>query len=460
MSLNRTRLASFRTQLQRSTRIALLTARNGARYASVKVRRRFASPARRDAIDQRFAVKAADDFAAELGNMKGVMMKVGQLVSFIMEALPDDAQQSLSSLYADAPPMDPAVARKVVVDELGEIPEKVFLDWSTDPIAAASVGQVHRAVLRDGREVAVKVQYPGVGDAIGADLNNAQAMYSLLSAFALKGLDTKGLVNELRDRMGDELDYRIEAKNQAQFVTYYRDHPFVTVPAVVTKHSTERVITTEWVDGLSWNDFLATADEAARHRAGESIWRFVQHSVYFLGCFNGDPHPGNYRFQADGSVTFLDFGLVKRWSPGEWELLSPTLDAVIVQRDPELLIEEMERVGFLVANHGLAAQQVYDYVSSPYVPYLTDTFTFSRAFMKSTMDTMLDLKGPHAPVIAKLNIPPSFVILDRVVWGISALLGKLDVTAPFRGMLLEYQCGTDPVTPLGEADHAWRNRAM
>ena len=452
----RPRVASLRIQLQRSGRIAWLSARNAARYASVNVRRRFVGEERKVAMDQRFAARAADDFAAELGNMKGVMMKAGQLVSFIMETLPDEAQSSLSSLFSDAPPMPVEVARQVVIDELGGEPEHIFLDWSPAPIAAASIGQVHRVVLRDGRRAAVKVQYPGVGESISADLNNAQAMYAMLGMFALKGLDAKGLVDELRDRMGDELDYRIEATNQREFATYYRDHPFVTVPNVVDRYTTAKVITTEWADGMAWNEFMTTADADARRRAGESIWRFAQHSIYFLGAFNGDPHPGNYRFQRDGSVTFLDFGLVKRWAPGEWKRLSPTLDAVIVQRDPERLVVEMERVGFLVPNHGLGAQQVFDYVSSPYVPYLTDEFTFSRQFMKDTVSTMIDLKGPHAPVIEKVNIPASFVILDRVVWGVSALLGKLEVTAPWRAMLLEYQCGEPPATPLGCADNTWR----
>ena len=437
----------------------MLSTRNALRYASAKVRGRFAGPARRADIDQRFAARAADDIAAELGNMKGVMMKVGQMVSFIMETLPEEAQQSLSSLYADAPPMPAGLAREVVTRELGAPPDRLFLDWNDEPIAAASVGQVHKVVLHDGRFAAVKVQYPGVGDAISTDLNNAQAMYSMLSMFALKGLDTKGLVNELRDRMVDELDYRVEAANQTEFRRYYCGHPFIDIPCVIRHLSAERVITSEWIDGLAWNDFITQADDAARQRAGESIWRFAQHSVYFLGAFNGDPHPGNYRFQPDGSVTFLDFGLVKRWQPGEWARLSPTLDAVIIQRDPEALMHAMEAVGFLVSDHGLRAQQIFDYVSLPYVPYLTDTFTFSRRFMKDTLDAMLDLKGPHAPVIAKLNIPASFVILDRVVWGVSAILGKLNVTAPWRAMLLEYQNGFDPATPLGVADRAWRSHS-
>jgi predicted unusual protein kinase regulating ubiquinone biosynthesis (AarF/ABC1/UbiB family) len=450
----------LRTRIERTARVVVLTTRNSLRFAWLKVKRRFVPVSKREDLDQRFAATAADDIAHHLGNMKGVMMKAGQLVSFIMESLPEEAQQSLSSLYADAPPMEPALARRVVIDELGSPPEKLFLDWSPEPIAAASVGQVHRVVLRDGREAALKIQYPGVGDAIGADLANAQAMYTMLSMFALKGLDTKGLVNELRDRMSEELDYTIEARNQTEFSDYYRRHPFISVPAVVPDYSTKRVLATEWVDGMAWNEFAATADVAARRRAGETIWRFAQHSVYFHGAFNGDPHPGNYRFQRDGSVTFLDFGLVKRWSSGEWQQLQPTLDAVVVQRDPGATVKAMEEVGFLVPDHGLTPQQVFDYVSSPYVPYLSDTFTFTRQFMRDTLTKMADLKGPHAPVIAKLNIPPSFVILDRVVWGVSALLGKLEVTAPWRAMLLEYQCGTEPATPMGAADHGWRIGSM
>ncbi len=460
MSAVAKRIASARLRVGRTSRIVALTARNSARYAIVRVRRRLAPAHRRDAIDQRFATRAATDIAQQLGNMKGVMMKVGQMVSFILETLPEQAQQSLSSLYADAPPMDPAVARDVVTRQLGSPPERVFLDWPAQPIAAASVGQVHRVVLRDGRRAAVKVQYPGVSEAIGADLDNAQAMYAMLGMFALKGLDTKGLVDELRDRMVDELDYSIEARNQSEFAAYYTDHPFFSVPSVVPEHSSRRVLTTEWVDGLSWSEFMAVADAAARRRAGETIWRFAQHSIYFHGAFNGDPNPGNYRFQRDGSVTFLDFGLVKRWSPGEWQQLSPTLDAVIVRRDPEATVRAMEEVGFLAPDHGLSVEQIHAYVSLPYIPYLTDEFTFSRQFMNDTLSTMIELKGPHAPVIEKLNIPASFVILDRVVWGVSAILGKLGVTAPWRGMLLEYHCGAPPVTELGRLDSEWRQRSL
>jgi predicted unusual protein kinase regulating ubiquinone biosynthesis (AarF/ABC1/UbiB family) len=432
-----------------------LTARNGGRYLVHRVLRLRRRGAHREALDQQFALRTSEDVARELGEMKGALMKFGQLLSFIMEALPDDAQKALATLQSDAKPMAPELAAKVVADELGQPPERIFLDWQATPIAAASVGQVHRAVTRDGREVAVKVQYPGIAESIDNDLDNAEAFYRLGTAFVLKGLDAKGLVDELRSRMREELDYELEAANQTEFASRFAGHPFVSIPAVDPATSTKRVLTTEWVDGLSWAQFKSTAGTEARHRAGESIWRFAQYAVHRIGAFNGDPHPGNYRFTSDGDVTFLDFGLVKRWSLDEWHQLAPSLDAIVVHRDPELLVRVMEEIGFLREGHGLPPQEVYDYVSTPYTPYLEDSFTFTREFVRDAMTTIIDVNGPHAKVIQHLNMPPSFVILDRVVWGVSAILGKLEVTAPWRAMLLEYRDGGPPATSLGEQERKW-----
>ena len=343
---------------RRTVRVWRLTARNGTRYAVHRVSRLARGAARREELDEQFVIRTAEDVARELGNMKGALMKVGQLISFIVEALPEDAQRALATLQSDAPPMSPGAANAVVTTELGAAPTKVFLDWNVDPVAAASVGQVHRAVTRDGRDVAVKVQYPGVDAAIEADLSNAEGLYRLFSAFALKGLDAKGLVDELRSRMRDELDYRLEAESQTEFRRYFAGHPFVRIPEVIPATSTRRVLTTEWVDGLGWDAFLAQASPAARARAGESIWRFAQNAIHRFGAFNGDPHPGNYRFSPNGDVTFLDFGLIKRWTPGEWEILSPSIDAIIVHRDPEALIAAMETSGFLRPGHRVDALSV------------------------------------------------------------------------------------------------------
>ncbi len=449
--------APWRVRAARSLRVWRLTGRNAARLV-VHAGRRVVTPrARRSELDDAFALRTADDVARELGNMKGALMKAAQLISTVVEALPESAQQSLSSLYADAPPMSPDLAAGVVHAELGREPEQVFLDWSREPVAAASIGQVHRAVTRDGRVVAVKVQYPGVGSAIEADLANADVLYRMLSSFTLKGLDTRALVEELRLRMRDELDYRIEAANIVEMRGHFTGHPFVSMPDVLAELSGRTVITTEWVEGLSWGEFTARATPEAKRRAGESIWRFAQHSIHRLGVFNGDPHPGNYRFSRDGDVTFLDFGMVKRWSPGEWEALVPSMDAIIVDRDPEALVRAMESAGFLRPGHGLDPRDVYDYVSAPYRPYLADTFTFSREFMRDTVQRVIDVRGPHQAVIEQIDMPPSFLMLDRVVWGVSALLGKLGLTAPWRAMLLEYRSDAPPATPLGELEAAWRH---
>ncbi|MGD9704565.1 MAG: AarF/UbiB family protein, partial [Acidimicrobiia bacterium] len=215
-----------RIRLQRRATVVRLTVRNGMRIVGARALGRVAGQERRAELEARATIRTAEDVARELGNMKGALMKAGQLVSFIVEALPDEAQAALATLQADAPPMAPSLAAQVVRDELGGDPERIFLDWSAEPVAAASIGQVHRAVTRDGRTVAVKVQYPGVGDAITADLANAEILYGMFAAFALKGLDTRSLVDELRSRMIEELDYRLEARNQQEFVDHYAGHPF------------------------------------------------------------------------------------------------------------------------------------------------------------------------------------------------------------------------------------------
>jgi predicted unusual protein kinase regulating ubiquinone biosynthesis (AarF/ABC1/UbiB family) len=444
-----------RTRLVRTARVWWLTGSRAAHFAAVKVRGAAADEARRAELEERFAIRTAEDVARELGNMKGAIMKAGQLIGFIAEGLPPQAQEALASLQADVPPMSPGLARGVIRDELGAEPEELFLDWEEEPVAAASIGQVHRAVLHDGRRVAVKVQYPGVADAITGDLDNAELLYGMVSALALKNLDVKALVEELRQRMGDELDYRIEAGCQQEFADRYATHPFIKVPGVVPERSARRVLTSEWVDGQTWAEFEASATEDARQQAGEVLFRFAQGSVHLHGVFNGDPHPGNYRFHADGTMTFLDFGLVKRWTPGEFERLDPILDAVMDQ-DVDLLVKRMVQAGFLAADHGLDPQHVFEYVGNPYVPYLTEQFTFTREFVADALGRMLDVAGPYGDVLNALNMPASFVILDRVVWGVSALEGKPEARNRWRGILQEYRHGGEPVTELGRIEAEWR----
>jgi predicted unusual protein kinase regulating ubiquinone biosynthesis (AarF/ABC1/UbiB family) len=351
--------------------------------------------------------------------------------------------------------MAPSLAEGVIRAELGQDPERVFLDWNPVPVAAASIGQVHKAVLPDGRIVAVKIQYPGVDKAIKSDLDNAELLYGMFASFALKNMDVKGLVDELRSRMYDELDYTLEARLQAEFAAMYRGHPFVHVPDVVPELSTRRVLVSDWVDGMNWAEFLEQASPEIKQKSAEVLFRFAEGSIWRHGVFNGDPHPGNYRFHSDGSVTFLDFGLVKRWSPGELEELSRILDRVI-ERDAEGTCEAKVAANFLAANHGLDPHAVWHYVSRPYEPYTVPDFTFSRPWVADTIATMLDLKGEHGDIIRHLNMPSSYVILDRVVWGVSALLGRIGASNGWREMLAEYRQGRPPSTELGRLEEEWR----
>ena len=280
-------------------------------------------------------------------------------------------------------------------------------------------------------------------------------LYGLFAQFALKNLDVKALVDELRARMADELDYRLEARLQAEFAERYDGHPFIHVPRVIEERCARRVLTTEWVGGKRWDEFLGSADQAAKDRAGEVLFRFAQGSINRHGVFNGDPHPGNYRFHDDGSITFLDFGLVKRWSPGEFERLTPVLDA-IMSGDAHAAVQAGVDAGFLPRDHGFDDEWAFKYIRGPYEPFLVEEFTYTRGWVAKALQRVIDIQGEYGEFIKQLNMPTSYVILDRVVWGISALLGRLRATNQWRGILEEYRHDGPPVTELGRMDAEWR----
>jgi predicted unusual protein kinase regulating ubiquinone biosynthesis (AarF/ABC1/UbiB family) len=445
-----------RNRIDRQARVWRLSARRALAWTTVKLRGRRATEEQRARLEERFAIRSAQDVAEVLGGMKGAIMKAGQMISFIAEGLPPEARAALATLQADVPPMAPSLAEGVIREELGADPQKLFLDWDPIPTAAASIGQVHRAVMPDGRIVAVKVQYPGVDRAIRSDLDNAEFLYGLFASFALKNMDVKAMVDELRARMGDELDYRLEAKCQAEFAERYRGHPFIHVPDIVAERCARRVITSEWVDGLSWTEFQEQATQEQRRVAAEILFRFAEGSIWHHRVFNGDPHPGNYRFHPDkAKVTFLDFGLVKRWAPGELETLSPILDAILAE-DPDALVRSLVRAGFLPAAHGLDPERLYVYCSGPYIPFQKEEFTFTSEFVGKTLGRMLDLQGEFGDVIRLLNMPPSYVILDRVVWGMSAIFGRLRASGRWGALLDEYLHDGPPSTELGRAEDEWR----
>jgi len=309
-----------RNRLDRQARVWRLSARRVVHWSVVKVRGRRATEADRARLEEGFAIRSAQDVAEVLGGMKGAIMKAGQMVSFIADGLPPEAQAALATLQADVPPMAPSLAEGVIRSELGADPHKLFLDWDPVPKAAASIGQVHRAVMPDGRIVAVKVQYPGVDKAIRSDLDNAELLYGMFASFALKNMDVRAMVDELRARMSDELDYRLEARCQAEFADRYRGHPFIHVPDIVPERCATRVITSEWVDGLSWAEFGATATPAQKQVAAEVLFRFA-----------GDPEPDPRRHPRSGPSR-PDQGPRARRVPARGPRHRPGQDLRVLQR--------------------------------------------------------------------------------------------------------------------------------
>ena len=336
-----------RLRVSRGLTAMRLAARGGARYAANAPRLFAAAGEQRQQLRDDLALRTAQDVADTLGTMKGVLMKIGQLASYVDDGIAPPARRILGRLQDSVPPMSPELAASVIVAELGAAPERVFREWDPLPIAAASIGQVHRAITADGRAVAVKVQYPGIAEAISADLGNVALIRSLLK-MAAPSQDVTSLIEELRERIGEELDYVREAENQRLFAAFFDGHPTASVPKIVDELSTARVITSELAAGARFAEMLTWPQEE-RDLAAETIYRFTFRSLYELCAFNGDPHPGNYLFEPGGRVTFLDFGLVKHFTPGELDPLIQMIEALCLRDDPEGFRRAMEEAGFLQA---------------------------------------------------------------------------------------------------------------
>ncbi|HXC45653.1 MAG TPA: AarF/ABC1/UbiB kinase family protein, partial [Solirubrobacteraceae bacterium] len=269
-------------------------------------------------------LETAKQIVAALGRMKGAAMKLGQVMSFldvglVPEEHREEFQRELSKLRDAAPTVSFAQMKRVIEDDLERKLADVFAEFDERPIAAASIGQVYRATLEeDGREVAVKVQYPGVAAAVRADLKNLGMIMRLLKRMT-PSLDVKGVTAEIRDRIAEELDYELEAQNQRSMARIFRGHPFILVPEVVSELSRERVLVSEFVRGVGFEQ-LKGYPQAERDRVAEIVFRFYLGCFYRHREFSGDPHPGNFMLLEDGRVAFLDFGLFKRLAPGPVEL--------------------------------------------------------------------------------------------------------------------------------------------
>jgi predicted unusual protein kinase regulating ubiquinone biosynthesis (AarF/ABC1/UbiB family) len=431
-------------------------AKAGGQYALHRARKVFASAARHDELDAAFELQTAESVAAALGNMKGAMMKLGQMASYLDQGMPEPVRQALAELQTNAPPMSAALTDEVVGQELGKRPEAVFAEWDPAPIAAASIGQVHRAITHDGRAVAVKVQYPGVGDAIRADLHNAGMLFNAMTML-FPGLDPEPLVAELRTRLLEELDYLLEADNQRLFADHYEGHPFIHVPAVIPALSTEHVLTTDLADGVPFRE-LEQWSQAERDLAAESIFRFVFGSLYRLHAFNGDPHPGNYLFRPGGQVTFLDFGLVKRFDPTEVDLIADMLQAMVLDRDIKEYRRLIEGIGMLRAGTSFTDEEVQDYFGHFYDFVQRDEVsTITSEYASETVRRFFDTNGPYGPIMKAANVPPTFVIIQRINLGLYAIFGQLHATGNWRRVSEEIWPFVQgpPSTDLGRREAQW-----
>jgi predicted unusual protein kinase regulating ubiquinone biosynthesis (AarF/ABC1/UbiB family) len=440
----------------RNARLALVGARTGTGYAAHRVRRAVAAPGTRAALDEAHQLRTTAQVVETLGHMKGAFMKLGQMASYLDDGMPEPMRDALASLQQDAPPMSAALSASVVRAELGADPGRVFAEWEPQPIAAASIGQVHRARMHDGRVVAVKLQYPGVDDAIRADLTTSDLLFRTLS-LVFPGLDPGPLVDELRARLLEELDYTREAENQQLFADYYAGHPYIRVPAVVPEASTARVLTTEYAKGARFTEAEQWTQEE-RDRAAETIFRFVFRSLYRLHAFNGDPHPGNYLFHGHGAVTFLDFGLVKRYDPAEVGLFEELIRHMVLEHDIDRFRATLEEHGILRRDPSLTNDDVRGYFGHFYEFVLeNEVLTMTPEFSSETVRRFFDLAGPYAHVARASNVPPAFVITQRINLGLHAVLGRLRATANFRRIAEELWPIVDgpPSTPMGEAEAAW-----
>ena len=441
------------SRMSRGVALARLALRIGGRYAARSPGLLFASVERRKELRHDLAYRSADEVAEELGSMKGVLMKLGQMASYIYEDMPLTFRAAMSRLQHRAPPMTPSLAASVIEEELGGAPDRVFAQWDPVPFAAASIGQVHRAITRDGRAVAVKVQYPGIARSITSDLRNVGLLRRIVGA-AFPGLNTRSFVDEVAERLQEEVDYVREAQSQETFATYYDGHPVIRVPHVVADLSTARILTSELVSGSSFDE-LMTWDQHEKDLAAETIHRFVFRSLYRLHAFNGDPHPGNYLFHGRGRVTFLDFGLTKLFTDND---LAPLVDAVrylVFEKDYEAFRASLEQAGFLKAGAPVATQMVVDRFGQFYGTVLQDApMTITPAYASAIVRRFFDARGPLAPYS---DVPRAYVIMQRINLGLYAVLGSMNATANWRRIAEEiwpFRNGP-PSTPIGEAEARW-----
>ena len=385
--------------------------------------------------------RTAEQLFRVLGELKGGAMKFGQALSVFEAALPEDIaapyRAALTKLQEAAPPMPPTAVHRVLTTGLGADWPSMFESFDDKPAAAASIGQVHRAVWHDGREVAVKLQYPGAGPALLSDLNQL-ARLARLFAILNPGLDVKPLLAELKARVAEELDYGLEAESQAAFAAAYDGDPDIVVPKVV--HHGDRVLVSEWVDGMPLSQIIRDGTDEQRDHAGLLFTRFLFSGPMRAGLLHADPHPGNFRIMADGRLAVLDYGAVNRLPEG----LPPTIGPLVklaLEGEAEEVLAGLRAEGFVRPDFEVDAQAVLDYVSPMLDPVREPLFHFTRAWLRQEAARVADPRSPANALGRQLNLPPTYLLIHRVTLGGIGVLCQLGAQAPFRGEMEKWLPG-------------------
>jgi predicted unusual protein kinase regulating ubiquinone biosynthesis (AarF/ABC1/UbiB family) len=433
-----------------------------ARWVGTRAANVVRSPERADAATGERAAALAQELVEQLGQMRGAAMKVGQVLSTIdFTALPpeerENFKQTLGKLRDDVPPLPFKQLEKLLREELGEKPATVFSEFEEQAFAAASIGQVHRAVTHDGRAVAVKVQYPGVAEAVDTDLRNLTLLLPLIKRLA-PGLDVKAIYAELRERIAEELDYELEAQNQRAVARAHRGHPFAHVPEVHTELSSRRVLVTDLLEGARF-EVVKALDDKTRDEFGEIVFRFYFGLVHHTGRVSGDPHPGNYLRLDDGRVGFLDFGLM-RVLARDYLDREASVAAAVDAGDASQVHALLADLGYLPEPDTFEPEALLAQVAAMGEWYLKPgARRFSPAYVAQLIDSTSGPRSPWFSQMRRQTLPPQALLLRRMEGLVLSALGELRGSADWHAIAREYYAGDRPATALGEAEAAfWRSR--
>ncbi len=446
-----------RHAVTRTARLARLPAGFAGRTALGTGRRLGGRPA--EVVAQEIQQRTAEQVFRVLGELKGGALKLGQALSIFEAAMPPEIagpyRAALTRLQESAPPLAARTIHKVLAGDMGEEWRASFTEFDDQPTAAASIGQVHRGVWRDGRQVAVKIQYPGAGKALISDFNQLSRLARLFSA-VLPGLDAKSLLAELRERVAEELDYRLEATSQEAFAVAYESDPDFSVPHVVA--ATDHVLVSEWMDGTPLARIIADGATAERNRAGIMLVRFLFSSPGRVGLLHADPHPGNFRLLADGRLGVLDFGAVDRLPDGFPPIFGRVLRLIHEDGDLAKLEDEFRSHGFLREGVGIDLEALRAFLAPLAEPSRVESFRFSREWLRT--ETMQASALGSSSVLRRLNLPPSYVLIHRVLAAGLGVLCQLECEVPFRAEVLRWMPGyADTANPAPQPQPAYARSA-